>query len=112
MRVELTRELQIVRLGQGVDASGQLHPDALARTFAAAERYAELLRAYGVDAAHTRVVATSAARDARNVEEFFVGMEQRLGRAARGDRRVGGGSAVVPGRTQRSRRRGLRHRCW
>ena len=42
--VELTRELQIVRLGQGVDATGELHPDALARTFVAAERYAELLR--------------------------------------------------------------------
>ena len=76
---ELTRELQIVRLGQGVDASGQLHPDALARTFVAAGRYAELLRSYGVEPAHTRVVATSAARDARNVEQFFVGMEQRLG---------------------------------
>ena len=76
---ELTRELQIVRLGQGVDATGELHPDALARVFAAAESYARQLRAYGVGPAHTRVVATSAARDARNVEDFFAGMEARLG---------------------------------
>lgn len=76
---ELTRELQIVRLGQGVDATGELHPDALTRVFAAAERYAEQLRAYGVAPARTRVVATSAARDARNVEDFFVGMVARLG---------------------------------
>ena len=76
---ELTRELQIVRLGQGVDASGQLHPDALARVFTAAERYAELLRAYAVPTERTRVVATSAARDARNVDDFFTGMRARLG---------------------------------
>ena len=77
--VELTRELQIVRLGQGVDATGELHPDALARTFAAAERYAARLRAYAVAPERTRVVATSAARDARNVEDFFAGMASRLG---------------------------------
>lgn len=76
---ELTRELQIVRLGQGVDATGELHPDALARVFAAADGYAERLRAYEVDASRARVVATSAARDARNVEDFFAGMEHRLG---------------------------------
>ena len=77
--VELTRELQIVRLGQGVDATGELQPDALARTFAAAERYAERLRTYDVAPERTRVVATSAARDARNVEDFFAGMASRLG---------------------------------
>lgn len=77
--IERTRELRIVRLGQGVDATGELHPDALARVFAAAEEYAELLRRHGVSPAHTRVAATSAARDARNVEEYFAGMEQRLG---------------------------------
>jgi exopolyphosphatase/guanosine-5'-triphosphate,3'-diphosphate pyrophosphatase len=76
---ELTRQLEIVRLGQGVDATGVLHPDALARVFVAAERYAEQLHAYAVVPERTRVVATSAARDARNVEEFFAGMQQRLG---------------------------------
>ena len=77
--VELTRALEIVRLGQGVDATGELQPEALARTFGAAERYAERLRAYGVAPERTRVVATSAARDARNVEDFFAGMASRLG---------------------------------
>lgn len=77
--VELTRELRIVRLGQGVDATGELHPEALDRVFAAAEEYASLLRAYAVSPELTLAVATSAARDARNVEDFFAGMEQRLG---------------------------------
>lgn len=77
--VEHTRRLRIVRLGQGVDASGRLHPDALERTFAAAEEYAEALAAYGVEPQRRRVVATSAARDARNVEDFFAGMQARLG---------------------------------
>ena len=77
--VELTRELEIVRLGQGVDGSGELHPDALARTFAAAEGYGARLAAYGVAPQHTRVVATSAVRDARNTAVFFDGMTRRLG---------------------------------
>jgi len=77
--VELTRAVEIVRLGQGVDATGELHPDALTRTFAAAERYAARLRAHAVAPARTRVVATSATRDARNVDDFFVGMTSRLG---------------------------------
>ncbi len=77
--VELTRELRIVRLGQGVDATGELHPDALTRTFAAAEAYADQLRTYGVAPARTRVVATSAVRDARNRADFFAGLTARLG---------------------------------
>ncbi|MFT4166869.1 MAG: Ppx/GppA phosphatase family protein [Microlunatus sp.] len=76
---EVARELEIVRLGQGVDATGELHPDALARTFAAAERYGERLRSHGVGPEQTRVVATSAARDARNVADFYAGMTARLG---------------------------------
>lgn len=76
---EVARELEIVRLGQGVDATGELHPAALARTFAAAERYGEQLRSHGVTPDRTRVVATSAARDARNVGEFYAGMTARLG---------------------------------
>ena len=71
---ELTRELEIVRLGQGVDATGELHPDALARTFAAAERYADRLASFRVASDHVRVVATSAVRDATNPEVFFAGM--------------------------------------
>ena len=77
--VELDRQTMIVRLGQGVDATGEFHPDALARTFAATDRYAELIRAAGVSEAHVHFVATSASRDAANREDFFAGIEARLG---------------------------------
>ena len=75
--VELARDLRITRLGQGVDATGEFHPDALARTFAACDEYAVVLRELGVG--RLRFVATSAARDAGNREEFFAGVRARLG---------------------------------
>lgn len=77
--VELAREVLLVRLGQGVDATGELHPDALRRTFAATEGYARLLREHRVPTGHLRVVATAAARDARNLAAFLAGMTERLG---------------------------------
>ncbi len=76
---ELDRRMQIVRLGQGVDATGTFHPDALARTFAATDGYADVIRTFGVDADRVRFVATSAARDAGNRDEFFAGIRSRLG---------------------------------
>jgi exopolyphosphatase/guanosine-5'-triphosphate,3'-diphosphate pyrophosphatase len=76
---DVHREMRIVRLGQGVDATGEFHPDALARTFARTEEYATEIRAAGVPPERTRFVATSAARDAGNREEFFAGVESRLG---------------------------------
>lgn len=75
---EVDRRLHLTRLGQGVDATGEFHPDALARTFAVIDEYADAIRAVG-DVERVRMVATSAARDAGNREEFFVGIEQRLG---------------------------------
>lgn len=75
--VELDRRLHLTRLGQGVDASGEFHPDALARTFAAVDDFAAEVRDLGV--LRTRFVATSAARDARNREAFFDGVRARLG---------------------------------
>lgn len=77
--VEVDRQLEIVRLGQGIDATGEFHPDALSRTFTAVERYAELIASAGVQTDHVRFVATSAARDAGNREEFFAGVRARLG---------------------------------
>ena len=74
---ELVRTLRLTRLGQGVDATGEFHPDALARTFAACDDYAAILADHGVE--RLRFVATSAARDARNREEFFDGVRDRLG---------------------------------
>lgn len=66
---DLHREMRIVRLGQGVDATGAFTPDALTRTEAALKDYAALLARYQVPKA--RMVATSATRDAANRQEFF-----------------------------------------
>jgi exopolyphosphatase / guanosine-5'-triphosphate,3'-diphosphate pyrophosphatase len=66
---DVHRETRIVRLGQGVDATGQFAPDALARTRAALADYAELLAAHSVP--KVRMVATSAARDVANRDDFF-----------------------------------------
>lgn len=74
---DLVREMRMVRLGQGVDATGELHPDALERTFAAIDEYAALIREHGVG--RTRFVATSATRDAGNARSFVDGVRRRLG---------------------------------
>jgi exopolyphosphatase/guanosine-5'-triphosphate,3'-diphosphate pyrophosphatase len=76
---ERVRRTEIVRLGQGVDATGEFHPDALRRTFAAVDEYAALIRAAEVPLPRIHFVATSAARDARNRDEFFAGVHDRLG---------------------------------
>jgi exopolyphosphatase/guanosine-5'-triphosphate,3'-diphosphate pyrophosphatase len=73
----LVREMRIVRLGQGVDRTGRLADEALARVFAAVEEYAALIEPHGVDA--LRFVATSAARDASNADVFSEGVRARLG---------------------------------
>ncbi len=75
--VELDRRLHLTRLGQGVDATGRFDPAALARTLAGLSDFAEQVRRIGVS--RVRVVATSAARDAANREEFFAGVLQRFG---------------------------------
>jgi exopolyphosphatase / guanosine-5'-triphosphate,3'-diphosphate pyrophosphatase len=66
---DVHRETRIVRLGQGVDATGTFAPDALARTRAALADYAALLRVHGAE--RVRMVATSAARDVSNRDAFF-----------------------------------------
>lgn len=75
--VDLDRRLILTRLGQGVDATGRFHPDALARTLDAFAEYADVIAQLGVD--RVRLVATSAARDASNRDEFFAGARERLG---------------------------------
>jgi exopolyphosphatase / guanosine-5'-triphosphate,3'-diphosphate pyrophosphatase len=79
---EVHREMRIVRLGQGVDATGQFAPDAMARTQAALTDYAESMRSH--DVAKVRMVATSAARDVANREEFFAMTADVLGAVAPG----------------------------
>jgi len=77
MASELVREMRIVRLGQGVDATGRLTPEAVGRTLAATREYAELIAMLG--ASRVRFCATSAARDAENADEFAAGVESILG---------------------------------
>ena len=71
------RESRIVRLGQGVDATGRLAQEALDRTFAALDDYAATIRELG--ATRVRMCATSAVRDASNGAEFIGGVQERLG---------------------------------
>ncbi|MCV7170701.1 Ppx/GppA family phosphatase [Mycobacterium manitobense] len=74
---DVHREMRIVRLGQGVDATGEFAPEALARTRAALVDYAALMRDHRVE--RVRMVATSAARDVANREAFFAMTAEVLG---------------------------------
>ncbi|MBT2438540.1 Ppx/GppA family phosphatase [Streptomyces sp. ISL-36] len=75
--IELDRRMTIVRLGQGVDRTGRLAPEALERTFAACREYAAVIKELG--AQKLRFVATSASRDAENRDEFVSGVLDILG---------------------------------
>jgi exopolyphosphatase/guanosine-5'-triphosphate,3'-diphosphate pyrophosphatase len=74
---DLDRRMTIVRLGQGVDRTGRLAPEALERTFAACREYAAVIAEHG--ARRLRFVATSASRDAENRDEFTAGVRSILG---------------------------------
>ena len=74
---DVHREMRIVRLGQGVDATGRFAPEAIARTRAALSDYAALLQQHGVE--RVRMVATSATRDAANRDDFFAMTADVLG---------------------------------
>lgn len=75
--VEVARRNTIVRLGQGVDETGRLNPEAIERTRMALSAYVEEMAREGVS--RVRMVATSATRDAENREEFFAMTRQLLG---------------------------------
>lgn len=74
---ELERVMRMTRLGQGVDVTKSLAPEAIARTTAVLEDYASRMRAHGVT--RVRACATSAARDAQNGAAFFDAAERALG---------------------------------
>jgi exopolyphosphatase/guanosine-5'-triphosphate,3'-diphosphate pyrophosphatase len=74
---ELHREMRIVRLGEGVDRTGSLAPQAIARTREALASYAKTCSDLGVE--RTRMVATSATRDASNRAEFVAMVVETLG---------------------------------
>ena len=80
VRAELTdvaRRMEIVRLGQGVDQTGRLAPEALARTAGVLRDYADVITATA--ARSVRMVATSATRDASNTAEFTRQVKEILG---------------------------------
>ncbi|CAB4778422.1 MAG: exopolyphosphatase [Actinobacteria bacterium] len=74
---EVIRTMQIVRLGQGVDQTGEFHPDAIARTLVAVDLFASEIAKRGVE--KIRFCATSATRDATNRHLFVDGVRERLG---------------------------------
>ncbi|HHV20590.1 MAG TPA: Ppx/GppA family phosphatase [Propionibacterium sp.] len=75
--VELDRQLRLVRLGEGVDATGEFAPAAIERTFGVLREYAAELAQ--LDVQRVRFVATSAARDVGNAAEFLAGVRRLLG---------------------------------
>jgi exopolyphosphatase / guanosine-5'-triphosphate,3'-diphosphate pyrophosphatase len=75
--VTVERLMRITRLGQGVNASRQLHPDAIARTVGVLAEYGDVIRSLGAE--RVRATATSAARDSSNRDEFFDAAEAALG---------------------------------
>jgi exopolyphosphatase/guanosine-5'-triphosphate,3'-diphosphate pyrophosphatase len=74
---DVTRQMRIVRLGEGVDRTGRLSPAALDRTMAALAEYAGLIADARPEA--VRMVATSATRDAANSREFTARVRAILG---------------------------------
>ena len=74
---DVARRMEIVRLGQGVDRTGRLAPEALARTAAVLRDYADVIAA--TSARSVRMVATSATRDASNTAEFTHQVKEILG---------------------------------
>ncbi|MEW9529043.1 exopolyphosphatase [Microbispora sp. NPDC049125] len=80
--VDVERRMEIVRLGQGVDRTGRLAPEALERTFTAMRGYAKLIKEHaapGDGPTPVRVVATSATRDAANRGDFVSGVREIFG---------------------------------
>ncbi|MET9485876.1 Ppx/GppA phosphatase family protein [Nocardia sp. NPDC006630] len=79
---DVHREMRIVRLGQGVDATGALNLEAIERTRVALHDYVDLMIEHGVT--RVRMTATSATRDASNREDFFTMTGVELGRVVEG----------------------------
>lgn len=87
---DVRREMRVVRLGQGVDATGSLAPEAIERTRVALVEYAGLIADAGATA--VRMVATSATRDASNRDDFFAMTRDVLGSVI-----AGAGAEVISG---------------
>ncbi|MFW9202887.1 exopolyphosphatase [Corynebacterium striatum] len=79
---DIVRTMEIVRLGQGVDATGEFAAEALERTRVALEGYVQQMKFENVK--RVRMVATSATRDVKNQREFFDMAAQLLGQIQQG----------------------------
>lgn len=75
--VDVVRRMEIVRLGQGVDATGRLAPEAIERTRVVLAGYADQIEKLG--ATRVRMCATSATRDAANAVDFHTMVRATLG---------------------------------
>lgn len=75
---DVTREMRIIRLGEGVDATGKISDGAISRARTALTDYTATMSEHGVQA--VRMVATSATRDAANKTEFFDMTAEVLGK--------------------------------
>ena len=73
------RLMRITRLGQGVDHTKGLVPEAIERTVAVLREYREVMDRLEVPAGRVRMSATSASRDAANREVFFDAAEAAVG---------------------------------
>ncbi|KAA0920023.1 Ppx/GppA family phosphatase [Dietzia sp. ANT_WB102] len=91
--VDVTREMRIIRLGEGVDATGRLSDGALSRCRTALTDYTSTMAELGVQS--VRMVATSATRDAENKDEFF-GMTAEV----LGEHFPGAQAEVISGQTE------------
>ncbi|MGC0362838.1 exopolyphosphatase/guanosine-5'-triphosphate,3'-diphosphate pyrophosphatase [Rhodococcus sp. 27YEA15] len=87
---DVRREMRVVRLGQGVDATGSFAPEAIERTRVALVEYASMIEEAGATA--VRMVATSATRDAANRDDFFAMTQTVLGAVV-----AGAGAEVISG---------------
>ncbi len=74
---DIAREMRVVRLGEGVDRTGRFSAEALERTLSVTREYADLVSVLEAD--RVRFCATSAARDAANVDELAAGVQELLG---------------------------------
>ncbi len=74
---DVVRRMEVVRLGQGIDRTGVIAPEAMERTLAASRSYATQCRELGAQA--VRFVATSASRDAENAGDFVAGVREAFG---------------------------------
>ncbi|MEW5707254.1 MAG: Ppx/GppA phosphatase family protein [Actinomycetota bacterium] len=74
---DLVQELEIARLGEGVNETHLIKPEAMERTLAVLSRYKNIMGQFGVE--KFRVVSTSAMRDAKNASDFVSLVKNQLG---------------------------------